>query len=335
MNYSFEYIDIILLAMIAGFIFLRLRGILGKKSEHEEKISTSIPYEFIKEKKQETLNEKNFDENAKSEFLKGAKIAYEAIITNFSKGNLKEIKSLLDKKIFIQFNEALKERKNKGLISEATFVGINSADIKDYKQSNNIFEVTVDFVSEIISFVKDKDKKIISGDPDKIKKVYDTWKFSRDIRSSNPNWLLTDTQLQLNKKISDKDKIDWLNFINSNDKLIDKDIFEKKNKPNKSEKIIDLHGYSLENANKAIDEFIKICFSQKVSKITIITGKGSRSKNKDNPYQSKNFSILKYSVPEHIKNSSNLMKMIKKINFEDVQDSSKGSFEIFLKNFKK
>ena len=125
-----------------------------KKSEHEEKISTSIPYEFIKEKKQETLNEKNFDENAKSEFLKGAKIAYEAIITNFSKGNLKEIKSLLDKKIFNQFNDALKERKNKGLISEATFVGINSADIKDYKQSNNIFEVTVDFVSEIIFICK-------------------------------------------------------------------------------------------------------------------------------------------------------------------------------------
>jgi len=194
MNYSFEYIDIILLAMIAGFIFIRLRGILGKKAEHEEKISTSFPHEFIKEKK-ETLNEKNFDENAKSEFLQGAKIAYETIITNFSKGNLKEIKSLLDKKVFKQFDEALTERKNKGLISEATFIGINSADIKDYKQSNNIFEVTVDFVSEIISFVKDKNKNIISGDPDKIKKVHDTWKFSRDIRSSNPNWFLIDTQL--------------------------------------------------------------------------------------------------------------------------------------------
>ena len=135
------------------------------------------------------------------------------------------------------------------------------------------------------------------------------------------------------KKISNKDKIDWLNFINSNEKLTNKDISKKK-KSNQLEKVIDLHGYSLEDANKAIDEFIKICFSQKVNKITIITGKGSRSKNKDNPYQSENFSILKYSVPEHIKTSSNLMKMIKKINFEDVQDSSKGSFKIFLKNFK-
>ena len=108
MNYSFEYIDIILLAMIVGFIFLRLRGILGKKTKHGEKISTNFTHEFIKEKK----NEKNFDENAKSEFLNGAKISYETIITNFSKGNLKEIKSLLDKKVFKQFDEALKERKN-------------------------------------------------------------------------------------------------------------------------------------------------------------------------------------------------------------------------------
>ena len=133
------------------------------------------------------------------------------------------------------------------------------------------------------------------------------------------------------KKLSNKDKIDWLNFINNSEKLNDKDIYEKKIKSDKLEKTIDLHGYSLEHANKAIDEFIRICFLQKVSKITIITGKGSRSKNKDNPYKSENFSILKYSVPEHIKSSSNLMKMIKEINFKDVEDYSKGSFDIFLK----
>jgi len=137
------------------------------------------------------------------------------------------------------------------------------------------------------------------------------------------------------KKLSDKDKIDWLNFIDGNEKLTDKNISKKKSKLDKLEKVIDLHGYSLEDANKAIDEFIKICFSQKVSKITIITGKGSRSKNKDNPYQSENFSILKYSVPEHIKASSNLMKMVKEINFKDIEDSSKGSFDIFLKKIEK
>ena len=195
MNYSFEYIDIILLAMIAGFIFLRLRGILGKKTGHEENIGTPFPHDFpAKKQKFEKIDENNFDEKAKAGFLSGAKIAYESIIISFSSGELKKIKTLLDKKVFNEFDEAISERKNKGLKSETTFIGINSADIKNYNQTNNMLEVTVDFVSEIISSVKDKDKKLISGDPEKIKKVYDTWKFSREVKSLNPNWLLTDTQ---------------------------------------------------------------------------------------------------------------------------------------------
>ena len=108
--------------------------------------------------------------------------------------SIKEIKSLLDKKVLNEFNEAIKDRKNKGLTSNTTFIGINSADIKNYSQINNMFEVTVDFVSEIISSVQDKDKKLISGDPEKVKKVYDTWKFSRDVKSLSPNWILIDTQ---------------------------------------------------------------------------------------------------------------------------------------------
>ena len=133
-------------------------------------------------------------EKAKADFLKGAKIAYESRVTNFSSGELKKIKTLLDKKVLNDFNEAIKDRKEKGLTSNTTFIGINSADIKNYSQINNMFEVTVDFVSEIISSVQDKDKKLISGDPEKVKKVYDTWKFSRDIKSLSPNWLLVDTQ---------------------------------------------------------------------------------------------------------------------------------------------
>ena len=194
MNYSFEYIDIILLAMIAGFIFLRLRGILGKKSGLEENISTSFAHEADPKKNEKKINSENFDENAKKEFLTGAKIAYETIITNFAKGDLKSIKSLIDVKIFEQFNNVIEDRASKGLVSDTTFIGINSAKIKEHRENNNIFEVTVDFVSEIISCIRDKDKKIISGDPKKIKKVYDTWKFSRDIRSSNPNWSLIETQ---------------------------------------------------------------------------------------------------------------------------------------------
>ena len=195
MSYSFEYIDIILLAMIAGFIFLRLRGILGKKTGNEENIAASFQQNFsAKEEDSKKIDENNFDEKAKADFLKGAKIAYETIVTNFSSGELKEIKTLLDKKVLNEFNEAIKDRKNKGFTSNTTFIGINSADIKNYSQINNMFEVTVDFVSEIISSVQDKDKKLISGDPEKVKKVYDTWKFSRDIKSLSPNWLLVDTQ---------------------------------------------------------------------------------------------------------------------------------------------
>ena len=194
MSYSFEYIDIILLAMIAGFIFLRLRGILGKKTGFEEDINSSFPHEAPPAKQNFDLNSNTFDQNAKKEFVKGAKIAYETIITNFAKGKIKEIKSLLDKGVYQQFEEAIKDRETKNLLSETTFIGINSAEIKEHNQNKNMIEVSIEFVSEIISCVKDKENKVISGDPDKVKKVLDTWKFAKDSRSSNPNWLLIDTQ---------------------------------------------------------------------------------------------------------------------------------------------
>ena len=191
---NFEYVDIILLAMIAGFIFLRLRGILGRKTGFEENISTSFPHDVPPKTNEKKIDAKNFDENAKKEFLNGAKIAYETIITNFATGDLKKIKSLLDNKIFDQFKSAIQERETKGLVSDTTFIGISSAEIKDHKETNNILEVTVDFVSEIISCIKDKDNNVLSGDHRKIKKVHDTWKFSKDIGSKNLNWLLIDTQ---------------------------------------------------------------------------------------------------------------------------------------------
>ena len=194
MSYSFEYIDIILLAMIAGFIFLRLRGILGKKTGYEEDISSSFPHETPEAQNPTNLNESTFDENAKKEFLKGAKVAYETIVTKFSQGKLKDIKSLLNKTVYEQFNDAINERISKNYLSETTFIGINSAEIKEHQQNKNMLEVTVEFVSEIISCIKDKENKIISGDPEKVKKVHDIWKFSKDISSSNPNWCLIDTQ---------------------------------------------------------------------------------------------------------------------------------------------
>ena len=194
MNYSFEYIDIILLAMIAGFIFLRLRGILGKKSGFEDKMSASFAHDFPEEKSKKTLNEKTFDEKAKKDFLSGAKIAYETIITSFSSGNLKNVKPLLDKKVYDQFDEAIKTRDASGQVSETTFIGIDTAEIKNHENKKGFLEVTVSFVSEIISCVKDKDNNILSGDPKKIKKVFDTWTFSKDVSSNNPNWLLISTE---------------------------------------------------------------------------------------------------------------------------------------------
>ena len=196
MSYSFEYIDIILLAMIAGFIFLRLRGILGKKTGFEENINSSFPHEEVPETKSSPiLNAATFDDAAKKDFLNGAKIAYESIITSFSKGDLKSIKNILAKNVYDQFDEAIKDKKARNVTSETTFIGINSAEIKDHQRNGNFLEVTVDFVSEIISCVKDKDSKIIAGDPEKVKKVYDTWKFSKNVKSNDPNWSLIETNI--------------------------------------------------------------------------------------------------------------------------------------------
>ena len=182
--------------MIAGFIFLRLRGILGKRTGFEGKTPPQFQ-EILKNVNvaKKNFKEDNFDENAKSDFLNGAKIAYETIITDFSDNDNKIVKSkpLLSKKIYDQFNDALLERSKRGHYAEITFIGINSAKIKEHKKTNNFLQVTVDFVSEVITCIRDNEKKVISGDPEKIKKIYDTWVFSRDIRSQNPNWQLVDT----------------------------------------------------------------------------------------------------------------------------------------------
>jgi predicted lipid-binding transport protein (Tim44 family) len=182
--------------MIAGFIFLRLRGILGKRTGFEGK----APAQFDKILKEAVVKQAPkqiniFDEEAQKEFLKGARIAYETIITDFSDNDNKitTSKPLLNKDIYSQFNEALKERNSRGHFAEITFIGINSAEIKEHKKIDRILNVTVNFIAEVITCIKDKNQKIISGDPKKIKKIYDTWVFSRDTTSANPNWQLVDT----------------------------------------------------------------------------------------------------------------------------------------------
>ncbi len=193
MSYSFEYIDIILLAMIAGFIFLRLRGILGKRSGFEGKSSPQIKeiLKTVNQSEPKKINQ-SFDDDAQKEFLKGAEIAYETVITDFSDNDNKITTSryLLNNEIYNQFNQALKERSSRGHFAEITFIGVNSAIIKEHKKIGKMLNVTVDFIAEIITCIRDKDKNIVSGDPEKIKKIYDTWVFSRDTTSPNPNWQL-------------------------------------------------------------------------------------------------------------------------------------------------
>ena len=137
----------------------------------------------------------------------------------------------------------------------------------------------------------------------------------------------------MTNKLSDKDKKDWQNFLDSSEKLQSKDI-DKINNKIISEISIDLHGYTLEEANKKISEFIETCYLNKVKKVNVITGKGMRSKNLEDPYKSKNLSILKYSVPEYIKNNNELMNKIIKIDFDSVNSPSKGNFDIYLKTIK-
>ena len=138
----------------------------------------------------------------------------------------------------------------------------------------------------------------------------------------------------MKKKLSKKDKKDWEIFINSKEKIQNKDLSILKKRNENLYRVIDLHGLSLEEANKTINHFIEKCYLDGIDKINIITGKGSRSKNKDDPYQSVKLGILKYSIPDYIKSNINLMKKIKEIDYNSIDNPNEGSFNIFLKKNK-
>ena len=197
MSSQFGFIDIILLAMFAGFIILRLRNILGRKTGHQGKpISRYFPrgMETLQDiENNEAIKSGNVDEEAKKQFLKGADIAYEQIITAFAKGDKKSLKSLLGKKMYDDFSEVIDERKKKDHNYETTFIGVKSSKVLEFKKIENIYKVTVNFVSEIITCVKDQDNKIIEGNPDDIKTVNDVWKFSKNMWSQDPTWYLVET----------------------------------------------------------------------------------------------------------------------------------------------
>ena len=197
MSSSFGFLDLILLAMLAGFIILRLRNILGRKTGHQGKSTNKFFSKRIEALKDieniEAIKSSSIDEDAKKHFLKGAEIAYEKIITSFAKGDKKSLKGLLEKNMFSRFSEVIDERKTKQLKYETTFIGLKSAKILEYKKIENIYKVTVNFISEIITCTKDKNDNIVEGSTDTIKTVNDVWKFSKNMWSQDPTWYLFDT----------------------------------------------------------------------------------------------------------------------------------------------
>ena len=196
MSNSFGYIDIILLGMIAGFIILRLRSILGRKTGHESKVypnfaekKFNIPKNVVKPTNQ---NHEILEGKEKKEFLKGAEIAYETILTSFANGELKKLKSLLTSSMNSNFSGAIEVRNNDKVKSEFTFIGFKESSVEKYEKVKDDIFATVKFVAEVISVKKDKEDKIIEGNPDKIKFVTDVWKFTRNIKNKSPNWYLAE-----------------------------------------------------------------------------------------------------------------------------------------------
>ena len=196
MSNNFGYLDIILLGMIAGFIILRLRSILGRKTGHESKVYTdfsekkfNIPQKESQPVKQtfETLEGKE-----KKEFLKGAEIAYETVLTSFASGDLIKLKALLSAPMFSNFSDAIKARNKENIKSEFTFIGVKESSVEKYEKIKDNLFATVKFVAEVISVKRDKENKIIEGNPDKIKFVSDNWKFTRNVNQKSPNWYLSE-----------------------------------------------------------------------------------------------------------------------------------------------
>ena len=196
MSNSFGYLDIILLGMIAGFIILRLRSILGRKTGHETKVypgfddkKFSMPQKDVESKKQ---NLEILEGKEKKEFLKGAEIAYETVLTSFANGDLIKLKSLLSPNMFSNFSDAIKARNKENIKSEFTFIGVKESSVEKYEKIKDNLFATVKFVAEVISVKRDKENKIIEGNPDKIKFVSDNWKFTKNVNQKSPNWYLSE-----------------------------------------------------------------------------------------------------------------------------------------------
>jgi predicted lipid-binding transport protein (Tim44 family) len=195
MNDNFGYIDIILLAIVAGIIILRLRSVLGKGAEDSVSrvkkptiVNTNFE-ETVPSRVEENINLREFKEET---FLKGAQAAYEMIVNAFAAADKKTLKDLTSPEVYKSFVDVLDERKNKKYVNQFTFIGIKKAKIENVDKKDSFYTVKTRFVSEIISCIKDANNNIIEGSPEEIQTVNDVWSFSRDLNSDDPTWNLTE-----------------------------------------------------------------------------------------------------------------------------------------------
>ena len=195
MNDNFGYIDIVLLAIVAGIIILRLRNVLGKGAEDgavraKKSIVVDAQFEDINQSvSEENVNLKEFKEET---FLKGAQAAYEMIVNAFAAADKKTLKDLTSPEVYKNFVGVLDERKNKKYVNQFTFIGIKKVTIENVDKKDSFYTVKTRFVSEIISCIKDGNNNIIEGSPEEIQTVNDVWSFSRDLNSDDPTWNLTE-----------------------------------------------------------------------------------------------------------------------------------------------
>jgi predicted lipid-binding transport protein (Tim44 family) len=195
MNDNFGYIDIVLLAIVAGIIILRLRNVLGKGAEDgavraKKSVVVDAQFEDVNpSRSEENINLREFKEET---FIKGAQAAYEMIVNAFAAADKKTLKDLTSPEVYRSFVGVLDERKNKKYVSQFTFIGIKKATIENVDKKDSFYTVKTRFVSEIISCIKDSNNNIIEGSPEEIQTVNDVWSFSRDLNSDDPTWNLTE-----------------------------------------------------------------------------------------------------------------------------------------------
>lgn len=202
MSEAFQYIDILILAIIAGIVLLRLRSVLGRRTGHEKTDKTSYNYETPQQSSEEKVVtiepkvESSSREDGwfdKDDFLRGASNAYETIVTNFENGNKDALKPLLSNEVLNSFTSVIDERNSKNETVEFNFIGIEKSEIVHKDLKKNPMEVTVRFISEMITCIKNSKDEVISGSLNQVQKITDVWTFEKIKDKKTSNWLLTAT----------------------------------------------------------------------------------------------------------------------------------------------